>query len=279
MNPSNLQKFADEIAKIKGFKNPQFIGRGAFKETFRVLDLNDCPQALKIFIPEKMNLDRSLREIEAMKSCSCPNISKLIDFNSIQSNGKPLFYMLEDYYDGGTLTERGCTDMPSVLQLGFDISNAIRHLQKKQIVHRDIKPDNIMFRKGESSAILVDLGLVRKLGEASLTFSWAPQGPGTPLYSAPEQLLNEKELIDWRTDQFALGVMLSIYMLKHHPFQHKNDTTQETIQRVANREELPQETIQVLNQSQVPEIISMLNPWPIKRINSPEKLINIFRRA
>jgi hypothetical protein len=55
---------------------------------------------------------------------------------------------------------------------------------------------------------LVDFGLVRDLSETSLTASWLPRGPGTPLFASPEQLNNEKALIDWRSDQFSIGVIL-----------------------------------------------------------------------
>lgn len=274
----NLQVFAEKIAEIKKLKILQFVGKGAFKETFLIADSSGNLRALKVFIPERMNIDRSIREIDAMKSCSCPNIAKLIEFDSIHLNGHSnVFYMMEEYYDGGTLAEKGCKDYSEILQLGYDISVAIEHLNEKRIVHRDIKPDNIMFKKNSNSAILVDLGLVRKLGETSLTFSWAPQGPGTPLFSAPEQLLNEKELIDWRTDQFSLGIVLSMYILNRHPFQHDGDDLRMAIQRVANREELPSNTVHELKKKNFSEVIVMLNPWPIKRINCTEKLLTIFR--
>jgi len=87
------------------------------------------------------------------------------------------------------------------------------------LVHRDIKPANIMFKEGLETPVLVDFGIVRDLAATSLTQTWSPIGPGTPFFASPEQLNNEKHLIDWRSDQFSLGVTLYFARTARHPYQ------------------------------------------------------------
>lgn len=93
----------------------------------------------------------------------------------------------------------------------------MRLLWNKNIVHRDIKPQNLIITNG--SICVLDLGIARVIDQTSLTCSYAPFGPCTPNYASPEQLENRKSDIDYRTDQFSLGIIVSQLMLEgQHPF-------------------------------------------------------------
>jgi eukaryotic-like serine/threonine-protein kinase len=87
----------------------------------------------------------------------------------------------------------------------------------KNIVHRDLKPENIIIRQNGMPCI-IDLGIARFLDLESLTKSISPVGPCTPIYAAPEQLTNNKHLIDPRTDFFGLGIIALELYLGVHPF-------------------------------------------------------------
>lgn len=195
--------------------------------------------ALKILDPAKCNLSRSEREIIALKRCDSPFIAKLFDHGTIKDpSGVDFNFVVEEFIDGGTLTAQMTGAQLSqnlIRSYAVCLATALDHLKANQLVHRDIKPDNIMFRLSNQTPVLVDFGLVRDLSQSSLTQTWLPQGPGTPFYSAPEQLNNDKQMIGWRTDQFSLGVVLAICLLGRHPFQDGAMTSADVVQAVAQR--------------------------------------------
>jgi serine/threonine protein kinase len=139
-------------------------------------------------------------------------------------------------------------------------------------VHRDIKPENIMFRADGVTPVLVDFGLVRDLGEESLTQTWMLHGPGTPFYSAPEQLQNRKELIDWRTDQFSLGVVLGVCGFGRHPFADVGEPKPRTVQRVIERGKATDMFVEWTKQHGLEALVRMTAAWPVQRFRTPERL-------
>ncbi len=266
---------AAAVCNERGYSHPVFSGKGAFKETYRVLDSNHIAYALKIFDPHKFDLQRSGREIEAMTRCSCPFIGKLYDYSHISVGDSKFHYLIEDYFDGGNLSDvikSNNIDHEKIKLIAISIASALGHLKSLSLVHRDIKPDNIMFNAGCSTPFLVDFGLVRDLGNESLTQTWVPQGPGTPMYSAPEQLTNDKALIDWRSDQFSLGVLLSMLINQCHPYQTKDNDVFQAIDSVSRRSEIPSAVKKSLIDKNFSPIVKMLSPWPIQRYCCPLQL-------
>ena len=206
-----FEHVAKAICNVNGFKYIRFIDDGSFKETYQVKSGEDS-HALKIFRPNNSN-ERTDREIDAMRRARCPSIAQLIDVDKYRLNGKSYLFLLEEYFAGGSLGSRikaSTLQKSEIITLGKNLISALEVTYKERIVHRDIKPDNIMFRLGNSEAVLIDFGLVRDLDASSLTQTFQMRGPGTPIYSAPEQLNNNKNFIDWRTDQFSLGIYILV---------------------------------------------------------------------
>src|SRR5207244_520254 len=81
--------------------------------------------------------------------------------------------------------------------------------------------------------VIIDFGVVRDLADSSLTKTHLARGPGTPLYAPPEQLNNRKALIDWRSDQFSLGITLSYCAFGVHPYAQAGDVDTVVVDRVA----------------------------------------------
>jgi len=187
--------------------------------------------------------------------------------------------MCEEFLSGGTLSERlsaGLLSRTETQQLGVTLAEAIAHLQTRSFVHRDIKPGNILFRT-PSEPVLTDFGIVRILGEPSLTHDFMSLGPGTPLYAAPEQLLNEKASIDWRTDQFGLALVLSQCLLGRHPFTPAQGSPLDAIAAVANRSPLPAPAQLELEQHGFGFLTRCLSPWPVGRFRRPADLVAMLK--
>lgn len=252
------------------------VGAGAFKKTFHV-KRQHVELALKLIIKgtDKARVDR---EITALMVCDHPNICRLLETGSIVDGENSITYLIEEFLPGGTLSEhltQGCLHPAKVIQLAVKLTEAITHLAEHRITHRDIKPDNIMFH-ADGSPVLVDLGIARHLEASSLTKTFLMQGPGTPLYASPEQLVNDKHLIDWRSDQFSLGVTLSYAAMGIHPFA-ENASLEHTVERVANRLSATDTFKMSAQERGLDVLVKMVEAWPVKRFARPEMLLIAWR--
>lgn len=279
MSPQvDLSEVAHSICSSKGLTFRQFVGGGAFKQVFQVEREENEVYALKV-VAEATR--RTAREIQALQLCDHPNIARLFEVDTQTHQGISYDYLLEEFLAGGTLTQKlaaeGNLNTEQTLRFGEKLIEALGHLACHKLVHRDIKPDNIMYREDGSTPVIVDFGLVRDLSAVSLTETWAGQ-PGTPFYAPPEQLNNQKRLIDRRTDQFSLGIVLCFARFGIHPFQQSTDSSPSVVvERVANRENRSTNTINRIRESGLDCIEKMTRIWPVERYRQSEDLIQAWR--
>lgn len=274
--PPVLEVVAQSICQGIGLTYSGPVGSGAFKETYKVSRPSGETLALKVHLPGKVS-ERAAREIDAMFRCAHPNIARLLDVKVYAEGANRYLYLLEEFLPGGTLgallAVAGSLSRDAVLDLGEALIGAIAHTAALDLVHRDLKPENIMLRADGKTPVVVDFGLVRNLAETSLTMTWVTQGPGTPLYSTTEQLTNDKAGIDWRADQFALGIVLSIAGLGIHPYRAPGEDAALAVQRVAARTAQVPEFIQRAAAQCFPVLTRMTAVWPIHRYRKPELLL------
>jgi serine/threonine protein kinase len=267
---TDLSTVAGKICDSNNLQMMGRVGEGAFKETFRIINCEE-PMALKVYKPGSGN-ERNEREIDAMRRCNHPNIAKLFYINSFESEGQVYLFVLEEFLGGGTLTKRiaesGLLSREGLFTLGRQLISAVAHIQQLNLVHRDLKPDNILFREGSNDAVITDFGIVRDLQRESITQSWFQRGPGTYFFAPPEQLNNEKHLIDWRTDQFALGVLLSLCTFGEHPYGN----TDNVIDIVATRGKPSDQFVAHVTEYRMPALMKMVEPWSANRYRTPEEL-------
>lgn len=265
--PTDLAGVAKSLCQGLGFAFGGPIGSGAFKESFRAMGPKGEDYALKLLKPG-FNPLRLEREIAAMRACSHPNIGGIIEINQVNSPLGLVTYLLEQFLPGGTLTERirkGPMSPAEALQLGKPLVDALAYLAARQLVHRDIKPDNIMFAADQATPVIVDFGIVRDLAQPSLTKTFLMRGPGTPLFAPAEQLNNDKETIDWRADQFALAVTLSYCAFGFHPYARDGESDPETVDRVARYESQSGRFVAAAESAGLAALVKMSMPYPVQR--------------
>jgi len=276
-----LTEIAKLIAGEMGLTDVHFCGKGAFKETFRVKDKNQRFCALKLVDRTKIDLVRTEREIEALKRCDSQRVAKFFGTRNFTSPDGRLFdVMLEEFFDGGSLEEKilsAALSKTEVINLAEGLFWAVRDLHQAKLVHRDIKPANIMFRNGNPDPVLVDFGLVRDLSQISITASWLPHGPGTPLFASPEQLNNEKAYIDWRSDQFSIGVMISLLLTNRHPYQTDPANLASAIPATHQRKGPSHEFKTTMTNLGLPSVVKMVSAWPVQRFSNPDQVLLTFQ--
>ncbi|MDQ2668040.1 MAG: protein kinase, partial [Gemmatimonadota bacterium] len=196
------------------------IGRGGMATVYLAHDARHRRRvAVKVLHPAlsaALGAERFLQEIEVTASLQHPRILPLFDSGS--ANG--LLYYLMPFVEGETLRERlardGALPIADALRLVREVASALDHAHRHGVVHRDVKPANILLADGH--AVVADFGIARAVRRARepaapretlvdggpLTDAGA--SPGTPGYMAPEQARGETD-IDHRADLYALGVV------------------------------------------------------------------------
>jgi serine/threonine protein kinase len=164
---------------------------------------------LKVLYP-KTDPESVRREILAVQQVRSPRVPRILDHGVANTNVGPCVWLREELIRGSSL-RRVINDGPlpplSVLRLGLHLMEALEGAERAQIVHRDVKPDNIM-HDVDGDFWLLDFGIARHLDLSSLTATELPFGKMTLGYAPPEQCRNVKTDIDSRADLFALGVTL-----------------------------------------------------------------------
>ena len=280
MTPAEEAQLAD-VARaycvVKGVRFCGLAGTGAFKAAYRIENTDGRAIALKVYLPGAVT-DRAVREIEALQKLSAlgnPALPSFISLEGLTLGGIQYWVSAEEFIEGGSLSSfaarNGLLSRDQVIALATPLCSALSDVAASSLVHRDVKPDNIVLR-ADGSPVLVDFGLVRNLAQHSLTQTWLPQGPGTPIFASPEQLTNDKDLIGWRTDQFSLGVSLSFVGFGNHPYAHAGDAPDAVVARVSARQPLSPDFTRWANGIGLTPIIRMVAPWPVGRYRLPRDL-------
>ena len=170
----------------------------------RKLALKELALDVRVQEPERrLRIDRFFREARAAGNLSHPGIVTIFDFG--EDNGR--YFIAMEYLEGETLKSRisrmGPLPTEEAIRILSALCDAVEYAHARQIVHRDIKPDNIHLLP-DGTVKITDFGIARMLGEQTITV--AGQVFGTPSYMAPEQIRGK--MVDARTDVFSLGLVL-----------------------------------------------------------------------
>ncbi len=191
------------------------LGRGGMAEVYKAYQENlDRFVAIKLmhaFLASEQDfLQRFKREARAMAAMNHPNIVGVFDFDAYKEDA---YYLVMEYIAGGTLKQRleklaqEQEGMPlnKSVQIGYQVAEALDYAHNRGMVHRDVKPANIMLGDNDK-ALLTDFGIVKMMGGQTMAYTVTGALIGTPSYMSPEQAMGEAG--DKRVDIYALGVLL-----------------------------------------------------------------------
>jgi serine/threonine protein kinase len=195
------------------------LGRGGMGIVYLAREVQlDRPVAIKLLPPDRATdaevRERFVREARLAAKLSHPNIIPIFAVDEAEGF---VFYVMA-YVDGETLGERVRTRGPmpasEATRILREVAWALGHAHGQGVVHRDVKPENIMLERGTGRALVTDFGIAAAIG--------ADEGPavaGTPEYMSPEQALGGE--LDARSDLYALGVTGYFLVSGRTPFAGK----------------------------------------------------------
>jgi serine/threonine-protein kinase len=230
-------------ALADGYRLEREIGQGGMATVWLAHDLkHERTVALKVLRPELaaiLGRERFLAEIRIAAKLDHPHILTLLD--SGETDGF-LWYSLP-FVRGESLRQRLARerqlDVAEAVDIARQVAGALEHAHRQGVIHRDVKPENILLHEGE--AMLADFGIalaVREAGEQRLTATGLSLG--TPRYMSPEQATAEWQL-DARSDVYSLGVVLYEMLSGETPFG--GATPQAVIARLLTERPTPLRTL------------------------------------
>lgn len=200
------------------------IGKGGQKTVYKATK-NGSVYALKIIA--NPSDARIKQEIKILSNLQCPNIPHVYESGTITDDvtGDEVLFMIEEYIDGLSLRNILQTQKIIGITLGCIILETLLNieckLEENKIIHRDIKPDNIMIDHN-SEVYLIDFGIAKITSAESLTMTSQAHGPCTPLYAPQELAENIRKQQDVRTDLYQIGVSIYESFAGTNPFKPIN---------------------------------------------------------
>lgn len=209
-------------SRIGRFEIQRELGRGAFGIVYLAID-PQLERAVALKVPHfgteenSKKVARFLREAKAAACLHHPNIVAVHDAGQHGSR----YYIASAFVEGATLRDllrkNGMPSATAAAKLISKLANAIGYANEQGVVHRDVKPENVLVER-DGTPYLVDFGLARRDSEDVLQ---TQEGTvlGTPAYMSPEQASGKGGTVDGKTDQWSLGVMLYEMLSGVRPFE------------------------------------------------------------
>lgn len=261
MDPETLSfELHARALREQGYEVTRELGRGGMAivyEAQRVGSLDGMPLALKLLNRElshdEVAMQRMRREIKVMKELVHPGIVPLHDYGEVLHQQQ---YLVMEKVEGKSLRDvldREGLSIPTVLQYAGTILEAVGYAHERGILHRDLKPDNIMVRSDGKTQVL-DFGIARSTSQNTF-MTMDDSIVGTPAYMPPERFNGE---FTQNSDQYALGLMFLEMLTGSHPMGNLMDIGQVMHRQMFVMPDSPSTT--------VPQVWPELDAWVMKMI-------------
>ena len=274
---SSMHRFENYKLMLDEAGRPIELGRGAMGITYKAFDVDlRCPVTLKVIsercVGDESARHRFLREARAAASLHHPNVASVFHLGR---SGTDYFYAME-FVEGETLESlikrSGHLNAKLALEITTQVGAGLAAVHQQKLVHRDIKPTNIMVRLEDGGAIvakIIDLGLAKTVLEQGSQTAISALGAfvGTPEFASPEQFAGVA--VDIRSDLYSLGVTLWEMLTGKTPFSGTPPEVLYQHQHVP----LPLNRLVGIPQPVVVLLEVLLEKDPKRRFQSPAELI------
>jgi tRNA A-37 threonylcarbamoyl transferase component Bud32 len=253
------------------------IGRGGMGIVYRARDRRlKRHVAIKVLPPElafrSEIRSRFLREAETAASLNHPNIVDIYTVDELEG----LVFFVMAYISGDNLAkrlhERGVLDVEETRRILREVADALAYAHERGVVHRDIKPDNIILDAESGRSMVTDFGIARAVtegGDSRLTATG--MALGTPAYMSPEQAAGERQ-IDGRSDLYSLGVVAYQMLCGEPPFTAAS-TPAMLVKHISERPTPVEQRRQEVPQDLARAVMMLLEKDPSHRFPSASALV------
>lgn len=252
------------------------VGDGGFAVVFRVRDHSlKRTLAVKVISPELIQtrtlVERFQREAETIAQLSHAHIVP-VHFVGHQDD---LFYLAMAFVEGESLADRLVREMRlpvhEAARIFGEVASALDLAHRRGVIHRDVKPQNVLIESGSGRALLTDFGIARTEQREQLTATGMVLG--TPAYMSPEQVTGET--VDHRSDLYSLGIMAYEMLTGRSPFA--GTTPRELLVRRVTEAAEPVERVN----PEIPEDLATLvnrcvAPDPAERVQSATEIVEVL---
>jgi eukaryotic-like serine/threonine-protein kinase len=209
--------------QLDHYRIEELLGAGAYAETYKATDRRDGHTVVlkvpdpKLFGADPNTFRRYRREAEVAGRLNHPGVQGAIDPGETRSAQ----YLVLEYIDGVPMRQRirsfdGFVPVDTVIDWGRQLAEALAYLHARGVVHRDLKPDNVLVT-ADDRLVIGDFGTAALDGARRLTFKHLAESLGTPAYMSPEQVQGERG--DARSDIYSWGVILYELLTGKVPFE------------------------------------------------------------
>lgn len=214
-----------QLNALDRFEIVEELGRGGMGVVFKARQSdNGRIVALKVITSSpqvsQAQINRFVQEGRSAAHLHHPNIIRIYDCGKY----KNFFYIAMEFLEGQALNDfmkNSSPDLDLILDIFDDLLAAAHYAHENQVIHRDLKPQNIMIEHAGHRAKLIDFGLAKDF-EEGMELTVPGQILGSPFYLSPEQTRGESYKVDRRSDVFALGVILYELTTGKRPFTGKS---------------------------------------------------------
>src|SRR5215469_10732916 len=275
-----VRRFENYEVMLDEAGGPIELGRGAMGITYKAVDVDlRCPVTLKVirerYLGDESARLRFLREARAAASVCHPNVASVFHLGR---SGRDYFYAME-FVEGETLESLikrlSRLEIKLALEIASQVASGLAGIDKQKLVHRDIKPTNIMVsleERGAVTAKIIDLGLAKPALEAPAEAAISIPGAfaGTPEFASPEQFAGIG--VDIRSDLYSLGLVLWEMVSGHVAFM--GSPAEVMFQHL--HAPLPLEQLEGLPQPTIVLLEALLEKDPGRRFQNPGELLKVM---